>query len=704
MRINQPVTGREHPFPQGKTVISYTNLKGQITRVNDIFAEVSGFTREELIGQPHNLVRHPDMPPEAFRDLWDTLKKGRPWSGLVKNRRKNGDYYWVRAHASPLADGSGYVSVRVAASRDAINAAEQLYARMRADESIKLDEGQVLAKGVLAKLVRRFNGISVVARLWMMAASSLTGFVVAIAVGWYGLATSFASLHVVYEDRAAPMVAIAKIDQGITENFAQILMAFQHNPQNPIAATEDHSASQHLEKIESSKATFDQLWETYTKGDLSQEEKILAQDFSEKRKAWLGKLTPSLNRLKNGDFTNENLASVLRAGHQERMATHEALNKLMAYQADSIKAEFDRSHDLIELELKIFAILILLGSIGLFTQAYLLIRKIKAGLAESQAAANTIAAGDLTRPLPVPAKDELGNLNAALSVMRNNLHELISGIRDGIGEINQSSNDVFVSAQNSSRVSERQSEDTSGMAAAMEELSVSVDQVSEHAGDAHRVSKSSSEQATEGGRIIHSAATEMENIAKAVNHVAETIRGLESYSSQISGIANTIREIADQTNLLALNAAIEAARAGEQGRGFAVVADEVRKLAERTASSTTEISGMIGKIQEGTRQAVKEMEAGMVRVNEGVGLARQAGDSVGGIRDAAQQAARAVDDITLAIQEQSLAARDIAQRIERIARDTEENNLASAKTAESARQMAALSKHLDELAGRFHIA
>lgn len=147
MRNNQPVSGREYPFPQGKTVISYTNIKGQITRANDAFVELSGFTVDELIGQPHNLVRHPDMPEEAFRDLWDTLKKGRPWSGLVKNRRKDGDHYWVRAHASPLADGSGYVSVRVAASREEVTAAEQLYTKMRSDSSIKLDEGLVLAGG-----------------------------------------------------------------------------------------------------------------------------------------------------------------------------------------------------------------------------------------------------------------------------------------------------------------------------------------------------------------------------------------------------------------------------------------------------------------------------------------------------------------------------------------------------------------------------
>jgi methyl-accepting chemotaxis protein len=238
----------------------------------------------------------------------------------------------------------------------------------------------------------------------------------------------------------------------------------------------------------------------------------------------------------------------------------------------------------------------------------------------------------------------------------------------------------------------------------MEELSVSINQVSEHANDAYTISQKSSMQAAEGGQIIHKAATEMENIAMSVNEVAGRIRGLEEYSKQISGIANAIREIADQTNLLALNAAIEAARAGEQGRGFAVVADEVRKLAERTATATMEISGMISKIQDGTVAAVKEMEISVIRVNEGVGLAHEAGDSVSSIREAAEQAAHDVNDISHAIHEQSTTARDIAQRIEKIAQGTEENTIASMETAKSAKQMSDLSTRLDELASRFKIA
>lgn len=133
MRNNQPVTQNEYHVPGGGvTIVSHTDASGRIVRGNDVFVDVSGFSREEIIGQPHNIVRHPDMPMEAFRDLWDTLKRGRPWSALVKNRRKDGDHYWVRANASP-APGGGYMSVRVKPGADEVRAAEALYTRMRGD-------------------------------------------------------------------------------------------------------------------------------------------------------------------------------------------------------------------------------------------------------------------------------------------------------------------------------------------------------------------------------------------------------------------------------------------------------------------------------------------------------------------------------------------------------------------------------------------
>ncbi|MBB5205290.1 aerotaxis receptor [Inhella inkyongensis] len=163
MRNNQPVSGREFPFPVGKTLVSVTDLKGRITFCNKAFIEVSGFTAEELLGQPHNLVRHPDMPEEAFRDLWDTIQKGLPWRGPVKNRRKNGDHYWVMANATPMKDGdriTGYLSVRVPCPRTVVEQAERAYAQMRAEAAagqrkLALEQGQFRRVDRLGALVQR---------------------------------------------------------------------------------------------------------------------------------------------------------------------------------------------------------------------------------------------------------------------------------------------------------------------------------------------------------------------------------------------------------------------------------------------------------------------------------------------------------------------------------------------------------------------
>ncbi|WP_420472706.1 methyl-accepting chemotaxis protein [Noviherbaspirillum sp. ST9] len=157
MRKNLPVTGVEYPLRDDVAIVSKTDLKGKITYVNPYFIEVSGFTEEELLGAPHNLVRHPDMPPEAFSDLWDTLKAGVPWTGLVKNRRKNGDYYWVKANVTPVLEGgqvSGYVSVRTKPGRQEVAAADTLYARMRAGQAsdVVIRRGAVVRTGLRGRL------------------------------------------------------------------------------------------------------------------------------------------------------------------------------------------------------------------------------------------------------------------------------------------------------------------------------------------------------------------------------------------------------------------------------------------------------------------------------------------------------------------------------------------------------------------------
>lgn len=181
MRDNQPVTQREYPFPSTSAIVSTTDLRGQITYCNDTFVEVSGFERHELMGQPQNILRHPDMPCEAFRDLWATVKSRRPWSAVVKNRRKNGDHYWVRANVTPvLARGKvvGYLSVRTCPTREEVRDAEALYRDMRAREVA----GRRLSLGLSGGVVVRQHRLARAARaLWQSSHARVAALVLPIA-------------------------------------------------------------------------------------------------------------------------------------------------------------------------------------------------------------------------------------------------------------------------------------------------------------------------------------------------------------------------------------------------------------------------------------------------------------------------------------------------------------------------------------------
>src|SRR6516225_2864187 len=152
MRVNLPVTQSEYPLPQDAALVSRTDLKGRITYFNPTFVEVSGYAAEELMGKAHNIVRHPDMPPEAFADMWQTLDRGLPWTGLVKNRRKNGDFYWVQANVTPIRRNKatvGYMSVRGRPERAEVIAAEQVYRRIREGRAggLRIKQGEVVAQG-----------------------------------------------------------------------------------------------------------------------------------------------------------------------------------------------------------------------------------------------------------------------------------------------------------------------------------------------------------------------------------------------------------------------------------------------------------------------------------------------------------------------------------------------------------------------------
>ena len=515
MRNNLPVSRQERTFDDATKLISVTNLTGVIVECNDAFVDVSGFEKSELIGQPHNIVRHPDMPEEAFRTMWSYLKQGKPWMGLVKNRCKNGDFYWVDAYVSPVTEHGqivGYESVRSRPKREDVKRAEKLYATIK--------QGKKSSIGIHFELTDIFLVVSLLITL-----SCFT-----------------AGLH--------------KLATGI------LLASF---------------------------------------------------------------ITHGVWAIRNRKTSIKNLTSLLKSSFSAELAIKTYTN----------------------------------------------------------------------------SNGDDGALKVAMISQSAYMSTVITRIENAALNMAIESEQAYQQTQNTYNEIEQQQQQTMQVAAAMNQMTSAVAEVARHVSETAHHADTASELTLKGANVANDTREAIQKLRDIVSDISTSVKNVSEQTVQIAKAAQMIEQIADQTNLLALNAAIEAARAGEQGRGFAVVADEVRNLAKRTQESTRDIYGIVQELTRRADNAVKAASLGTASADEGLEKVVQSGVTFDGIATTVQQIANMSTQMAAAIEEQAHVSEDINRQVSNISDLAITCSISANNTSQSITLLKKIADDLHELVVRF---
>ena len=350
------------------------------------------------------------------------------------------------------------------------------------------------------------------------------------------------------------------------------------------------------------------------------------------------------------------------------------------------------------------AVVLVASLILLVVQGTWIIQGIMRPLLSASEIASSIAQGDLGRSINQPSQqDEASALIRSLATMQRDLRGMIGVVRGNADSVHSLTRQLSSGCHEVADSSAQQSEAANTMAAAASQMTASIEEITRHSAQALDMANQAERLAKDGGKVIHQVVQDMDGIARSVQQSAQVIRTLDQESEQIFGIIQVIKGIADQTNLLALNAAIEAARAGEQGRGFAVVADEVRSLAGRTSASTQEIAAMVQRIQTSTRDAATSMEAGVAQVDKGMAVTADVEKAIREILEATLSTTHLVNDISRTIGEQSLASNEIAHQVESIANMSVRNSQVIGQTADTTDELSGLAGQLSLSVDRFRL-
>jgi len=524
------------------------------------------------------------------------------------------------------------------------------------------------------------------------------------AIGLGGIVMANKALETTYKNRLEPTKMIGRIMLLMNDNRGQIMLALQHNPENYFSRMHEHPVTLHTDLIAKNRDEITAIVEEYKSRDLTTEEKSLADKYAAARAQFVSEgLKAANDAILAGEYNqaNEILLKKLNPLYQAANAEAEAL---LQKTLETAKAEYDQAVERYALIRNVSIAGTILGIALAVLAGVLLIRSIVRPLGKAVGHFQEIAKGNLTETIELTSHDEVGQVMIALATMQDQLKTIIGKVVRASTEIQDRSSKLNAEMFQVVEHSETQHDRVQEVASAMEEVSQSVTEVASSAEDTASAAVES--QSIVSGSIAQMAKSTAatSRVVAAVQSSSGTITELSQAIQRIGEITQTIKEIAEQTNLLALNAAIEAARAGEQGRGFAVVADEVRKLAERTATSTTDISRTVSEIQSTAQTAVTSMDLAVKEVEEGISLMKASGKSLDQITVTSNQVTDKAQHIAAAAKQQSVASEDVARNMERISGLIEENTQSAQLAWKATEDLSKTAEELRALVQRFTVS
>lgn len=459
----------------------------------------------------------------------------------------------------------------------------------------------------------------------------------------------------------------------------------------------------HADKVSKYIFNIENILKSYNARQMSAEEKTLLDSFVQAR----------MNFGRNGVMPTIDLLQAEKSSEADKLRKEilvpaydkasEGIDALIKYQVDAAKNEYEHVWAIGKTIRMASIVSIAIGLALTILIGVLITRSVSRGVSVLADAARTVANGDLTARADLTTKDELGQVAQAFNKMVQDFSSIIGTIRNSANEVSCASENQAKVGEQIAALSNRQTEQAVSVAASIEGLNAMVREVAAKAQSIAEAAHEANGMADRGQLVVNSAVKGIQEISQTVSESAAMIKSLGHRSDQIWQIVKVIKEIADQTNLLALNAAIEAARAGEQGRGFAVVADEVRKLAERTASATSEISDMISAVQSETSNAVAAMEKGSNQVEQGVAMANQAGDALVQVTASIKHVVDMIQQIASSTREESETTNKVTAQVEQIAQMASESSKTIGQSAQTCHGIQNMAHALQDEVARFKL-